>query len=140
MCIRDRYFLASDFPPTETCSSVLRVKDIYGISTVHNFDQNGNYNFTGGLTLSSGSTTPFIVNNTGDITCNSIKTTSIKSTGDLTLNFSNTLGGTRINIGTNTSGISPNYINIGGLLDVVYINGLPYVPFNINTSFVNQVP
>jgi len=139
-----KYFIASDFPPTETCSAVLRVKDSVGISTVHNFDRNGNYTFTGGLTLSSGVTNPFTVNNTGDITSNSvitsnITTTNIQSSGNLNLNFSNTLGGTTINIGRNTGGLNPNYINIGSSTDIIYIGGLPYIPFNINTGFVNQV-
>ena len=35
------YFLKSAFPPTETCSAILKAKDTGGISTVHNFDQNG---------------------------------------------------------------------------------------------------
>ena len=138
-----RYFLSSNTPEaTETCSAILRIKDSAGISTVHNFDRTGNYTYSGELKLSPAGSAlyPFKVNTTGDMTSNSVITSDIKAPTDLNINFSNPLGGTKINIGTNTGGLVSNTINIGSSVDVIRINGFPYLPFSLNsTGFFNQL-
>ena len=70
---------------------------------------------------------------------------SIVAPANLNVNFSApTAGGSQINIGRNTVGLVANSVNIGTTTDAVningilYVNGLPYVPFNINTGFASQ--
>ena len=86
--------------------------------------------------IPAGSTTSvFSVNKTGDVIGKSL-TSNINS--PLNINFSNSLGNTVINIGTNTDGISPNYINIGTANDIIYIGGTQYGN-GIFNGFFNQL-
>ena len=97
-----RHFIASDLPPIETCNGVLRVKDTYGISDVHNLDQTGNYS------------------NSGNITTNNIQCQGILPSGVI-LNIGNSS-----TLQINLTGYS---VLVNGVpINNIYTN--PYNPFN----------
>jgi len=137
-----RYFIASDTPPTETLSGILRIKDSIGVNTTHEFSRNGDYNFSGSISNDN-----FQITDTGNMVVNSLQTpnittTTIDSTDDLNINFSHPTGNSVINIGrnsTNSNPFSANSINIGTLNDPVYINSILYNPFYFNSNYINQL-
>ena len=135
-----RHFVAADLPNSETCNGSFYVKDTFGISTVTSINQSGAISTAGSISVNpSGSSSVFTASTAGDVTCNSLSTSTISSATNLNVTFSQPLtGGSVINIGRNSVGLATNVINIGGMLDQVYINGLPYSPFNINTGSVSQ--
>ena len=91
-----RYFVASDFPPTETCNSLLRVKDTNNIVTVASIDQTGT------------------INCVGTVTSSNLTSSNLNFTNP-TVNISTALANTTINIG---SGVST--INLNGIVTSPY--------------------
>ena len=69
-----------------------------------------------------------------------IKTNSIQSTSNtLSLDYTNPITGSTINIGNNSSMGGSNTIHIETLIDFVYINGVLFNPFQTSTQFWNQL-
>ena len=92
------------------------------INDVIILDQNG------GITSNSLNSNTITSTN---LTSTNLTSTNLNSTNLIStnLNFSNSLGGSSLNIGRNSEVLASNSINIGGTLDAIYLNGVLYNPF-----------
>lgn len=110
--------------------------------------------FNSNVNITTGLSTPIQLKQTGDIVANgsiTLPSLSLQSNGNITGNqitcgtgnidqITTNVSQTQniygnVNIGT-ASGI--NTVNIGSATTLVYINGIPYLPFSSSTSFFSQ--
>ena len=117
-----RHFIATDAPSRETCFGQFAVKDALGVSNVLYCDRTGTLSIANEFNITpTGSDAPvFVVDNTGFCTLRSIQGLNLDP---LNIQYSDTVGaGSVINIGRNGAAGQQNFIEIGGVDDMTYIN------------------